>query len=316
MKAKDIKIGDRLNKWLVVSGPNIARTTDPSGKTRRRIRWTCLCTGCSITEKIVDASTLADGTSKGCFACTRRHDNIHIGFISNDWTVLKRSSTPKNKTHWLCKCKCGNKVDVYAPDLNNGKSKRCLTCGTELSMKTKHVKAGDKYGKWTVLSVTNIRGNGSMKGSRKCICKCSCGTTKTLEQDTLRSKRTKQCKKCSAINSGGFRRSDFINIAKRKGRSESCVLYVIKCVSDDENFFKIGITTNDVKERFRSEKTLPYKYDIIYEFFMPAVKVWNLEKELHRAHKKANLKYVPKLEFGGMYECFSELLPDIEDMLK
>ena len=52
---------------------------------------------------------------------------------------------------------------------------------------------------------------------------------------------------------------------------------------------------------------MPYDYEIVEIIESDdGSYIWNLEKELHAQHSK--YKYVPKIEFGGMYECFSKLI--------
>ena len=58
-----------------------------------------------------------------------------IGQVFNDWTVVGERTVKKQKSYWLCRCKCGLEKNVMAYDLKNGKSKRCFKCGIEESNK-------------------------------------------------------------------------------------------------------------------------------------------------------------------------------------
>jgi predicted GIY-YIG superfamily endonuclease len=310
MKAKDIKVGDRFSKWLVTSGPNVVKSIDPNGKKRNRTNWDCFCTSCGTTNKKVVATDLVAGKSTKCLGCMKKHNNIHEGFVSNDWIVKRRSAPPKSRSHWLCRCKCGKEVDVYASDLNNGKSKRCLECGFKSNMKHPAVVVGKRYNKWTAIKrCTRDR-------QEAYECECVCGYRKKILGSVLRSGKSRQCRRCASIHIHGFRRSDFILAAKRKNIKDKCMLYIIECSSGDELFYKIGITTNTIEKRYPTHNTMPYKYTIKYSFFSSASIIWDLEKELHKNHKESGFHYVPIIVFGGMYECFSSLLPDIESMLK
>ena len=67
-----------------------------------------------------------------------------------------------------------------------------------------------------------------------------------------------------------------------------------------------------MKDRFRAN-SIPYSYDIILEYKDEADKIWKLEKQLHREYKE--FKYMPKITFGGMEECF-DLNISIEEIKK
>ena len=77
--------------------------------------------------------------------------------------------------------------------------------------------------------------------------------------------------------------------------------YVIRCWSDDEEFYKVGITTKSIKHRF-SGKYFPYQYEIKQEIIDDAENIWNLEKVVKRLAK--DLQYTPKQYFQGITECF------------
>ena len=111
----------------------------------------------------------------------------------------------------------------------------------------------------------------------------------------------------------GFSRTDF---------TESCeenkaYLYIINCYNDNEKFFKIGITKHlDLKGRFNSYSTMPYKFEIIKQIqTLPSI-VFDLETKLHQLCKP--FKYIPMLSFGGEQECFtniSEALTYVGDII-
>ena len=97
-------------------------------------------------------------------------------------------------------------------------------------------------------------------------------------------------------------RSGFIKSGEYKNYAS---LYLINCFNHEENFYKIGITTKELKRRFGGQSQLPYEYEIKYLFVGDPGVIWDLEKILHRQYK-AN-KYIPNIEFGGMYECFTSI---------
>jgi len=105
------------------------------------------------------------------------------------------------------------------------------------------------------------------------------------------------CTQCYKENNG-FGRDNFIASCK----NDIGMLYVIKCCSSTETFYKIGITSKTIRERFRRFDRFPYQYDVIYHVNGSAEEIFNLEKELFRKYKM--YKYTPLLLFRGSTECF------------
>lgn len=81
-------------------------------------------------------------------------------------------------------------------------------------------------------------------------------------------------------------------------------LYVIRCFNELEEFYKIGITSKSIKERFKCK--LPYNYEIIQDIKGDPSLIFKLEKYLHKGLMK--FKYFPELYFNGNSECFKKEL--------
>lgn len=104
------------------------------------------------------------------------------------------------------------------------------------------------------------------------------------------------CKKCENI---GFNRGKFI----AKCANGRATLYLIECSGDGEIFYKAGITSTSVEERF---KRLPYNYRIICEKETSPEIAWDEETKIHQ--HVASTHYTPKVKFyGSARECFSVL---------
>ena len=87
---------------------------------------------------------------------------------------------------------------------------------------------------------------------------------------------------------------------------DSFKVYIIKCWNDEEEFYKIGKTYLKTKQRFKSNKSLPYNYEIVKEIPLENARIiCELEETLKNCNK--DNKYIPKNIFGGRYECFKEL---------
>lgn len=89
-------------------------------------------------------------------------------------------------------------------------------------------------------------------------------------------------------------RQQFIDISEKNGKS---ILYVIRCFNDEENFYKVGVTTLSDNSRFYG---IPYDIEII---IMYECKNSGFVYDLERKIKKLDKKYVPLIDFCGKSEC-------------
>lgn len=149
------------------------------------------------------------------------------------------------------------------------------------------------------------------EGQRKKI-KIICPDHGVFEQ-TAHTHLVSGCLKCGK-GLTGWKRSDFIKLSRNyhDGRS---LLYVIKLVGNNEEFYKVGITNHDVDFRFRG-KSLPYSLSVVTSLKGEAGWVWDMEKKLHKTLK--SYKYKPEKHFDGHTECFlsipKEILKSYEDV--
>ena len=84
------------------------------------------------------------------------------------------------------------------------------------------------------------------------------------------------------------------------------IFYIIKCYNDIESFFKVGITSKTVSQRFRNKNYMPYNYEILLEHQTTIVGAFELERDALKKIKKLKLTYEPKMHFGGHRECLTE----------
>jgi len=109
------------------------------------------------------------------------------------------------------------------------------------------------------------------------------------------------CVRCASKGKGGFNREAFIKTAK--GRL--CTFYIIRCFNENEEFYKIGITTRTIEERYKTIKEMPYNYEIVSEIFGEAGEIWDMERK--KIKKLKDFHYQPKIDFGGaITECFNQ----------
>ena len=67
---------------------------------------------------------------------------------------------------------------------------------------------------------------------------------------------------------------------------DSFKVYVIRCWDDNEEFYKIGRTYLKTKQRFKSNKSLPYNYEIVKEIPLENARIiCELEEGLKNCNK-------------------------------
>lgn len=166
-------------------------------------RYACVC-NCG-SESLVRATALRSGHISSCNQCNRRESLIGknledlTGQKFNRWTVISRTKSirePSGRlaTVWLCRCDCGVLRNVRAGSL---KGDLTFSCGCykyeQLSVNRDLV--GDVFGLWTVIekdvddwiSPTNGRWYHSW------LCKCSCGTVRSVVEQALVSNKSTSC---------------------------------------------------------------------------------------------------------------------------
>lgn len=122
------------------------------------------------------------------------------------------------------------------------------------------------------------------------------------------------CSLCG-LQSTGWTKTKWVNSGKRSRKFDSYKVYVLKCYNDDEIFYKIGRTYQKVERRFGEKRAMPYNYEILNIIENEDGNyIFDLENKLLRLHHKNKLKYMPKIEFGGQFECFKNIL-DIDKIL-
>lgn len=109
------------------------------------------------------------------------------------------------------------------------------------------------------------------------------------------------CPKCANLNKG-FKLTDWINRANgREG-----IFYIIRCWNENEEFYKVGITLNTVRERYPNRREMPYNYEIIYEEASKDLKMIYY-KEINYKRLLKQYKYRPLIYFSGCSnECFNK----------
>lgn len=110
------------------------------------------------------------------------------------------------------------------------------------------------------------------------------------------------CPKC-AFENNGFNRHLFVKrCAKNNGLG---TYYIIRCFNENEEFYKVGITSTSIKRRYNNIKYMPYKYEIVQEFSLPSECAWDLELLTKKYILETSIKYTPSIPFNGSStECY------------
>lgn len=112
---------------------------------------------------------------------------------------------------------------------------------------------------------------------------------------------------CPICGYGGnwWEDSVWVDAGKTSKNFDSFKCYIIRCWNNKEEFYKIGKTYLKVNQRFPSNLTMPYNYEIVQLFIDEGLIISKLEKNLIKENRE--FKYLPKIKFGGYSECFSKI---------
>lgn len=103
----------------------------------------------------------------------------------------------------------------------------------------------------------------------------------------------------------GWSYTKWINTSKGSKNFDSFKVYILKCWSDTETFYKIGKTFQKVSKRY-DKGSLPYNYKIIKILESnDGLEICKLEMKKHMENKE--YKYKPKVKFGGYRECYKKV---------
>ena len=110
------------------------------------------------------------------------------------------------------------------------------------------------------------------------------------------------CKICKTKN--GFTLGSFTKYCK----DDKGILYLIELSDKSETFYKIGITSKSIEERFK-KGSIPYSYKTLLKIEDDPTLIFNLESTLKSL--MYTLKITPKKDFNGKTECFSKVDVDL-----
>lgn len=241
-------------------------------------------------------------------------------YFINQATEIHKNKYIYDKTKWvdahskiLIYCKTHCEYFTQSPTTHLDKS-GCPKCG-DISIKKKTTKSHELYAKqlnekWNGKYIIS---NGSyINDHTKILHYCN------IEKYWFLAKPSHilaghGCRKCGnkliskriSENPLGWNYSTWEKAGLRSKTFDGFKVYIIKCWSENESFYKIGKTYNTIKRRFEYKKLMPYNWEVITLFNGKAREISELENKLKNMNKQ--YKYIPKIEFQGRYECFTKL---------
>jgi len=124
-----------------------------------------------------------------------KNENFNLlGLVFGKLTVMgldEEKSKLKKEKFWLCKCECGNEKIIRGADLKRGMTRSCGCLYKDSARRRSIDLTGQKFGRWTVISLDD-EFNG-IYGKIYWLCRCSCGIEKVILSENLLSGDTKSC---------------------------------------------------------------------------------------------------------------------------
>lgn len=166
-----------------------------------KIQWRCRC-DCG-NEKDVLSTSLTSGHTQSCgclqkektSAANKRNIDL-VGRRFSRLVVLSRSTT---SAKWVCRCDCGNLVEVTTTHLKTGHTKSCGCLQKDIASEVRGINLnGQRFG---FLTVEGLDIEKSTSEKKYWICQCDCGNRISVSTGDLRSGNTQSCG-CSKLSHG------------------------------------------------------------------------------------------------------------------
>lgn len=248
----------------------------------------CLMFPCNIINSIIP--TVASAIDKDKFI-TNKFNSIH----KNRYDYSKINYTGNNKKITVT---CNVHGDFEITPHNHISGLGCLGCLKEKRSKIRAIYFvsrsklihNDKY-LYNDISFADVRTNIDIY----------CKRHGYFTQSPSAHLQGKGCRKCSEESESCYSRTGFFKASK--GRI--CTFYTLRCWDDEEEFYKIGITSTSISKRYSSKRSMPYKYEIVNKIVSedPNI-IWDIEQKNKKLLKIYS--YIPKIKFDGITECYNK----------
>lgn len=108
------------------------------------------------------------------------------------------------------------------------------------------------------------------------------------------------CKKCNDINliGGWYSNPDNYN--------KPCTMYILRFNGNNEVFLKFGVAIDLVRrlDKLRTDSKNLYDIQLVKQVNSNVKYCYELEQRFKKKIWRKRRTYIPKIEFGGMWECF------------
>lgn len=199
-----------------------------------------------------------------------------VGHKYGKLTVVEEVAKRGRKRRFLCKCDCGNEIEVAMHSLRTGGTKSC-GCLRNRPPSNLVDMIDKRYGKLKVIS----RAGTNKDGLALWMCECDCGNTKEYRGDLLRR---------GAITSCGCSGKERIDLATKKLREDMSIdgvhvpLLKRKVRSDSNSKIK-GVHRRVRNGKITYEPSITVKGQRIY------LGIYDNETDAIKARKQAEKKY-------------------------
>ena len=128
-------------------------------------------------------------------AANKRNIDL-VGHRFGRLVVLSRSTT---SAKWVCRCDCGNLVEVTTTHLKTGHTKSCGCLQKDITSEVRGINLnGQRFG---LLTVEGLDIEKSTSEKKYWVCQCDCGSRISVSTGDLRSGNTQSCG-CSKLSHG------------------------------------------------------------------------------------------------------------------
>ena len=169
--SKRVDLTGRQFGKLTVVGPG-DEYVSPTGV--RLFRWKCCCE-CGKEVNVTTSQLKRGKSSCGCLSTREDLSGKRFGYLVVISSAVEYVSPKGNKmSRWLCKCDCGNEINVLGMSLKNGDCKSCGCRGKGAQKSRIDIDSliGLKLLNATIIGIKKRSTNSS---KLKLVCECNCG---------------------------------------------------------------------------------------------------------------------------------------------
>ena len=227
--------------------------------------------------------------------------------IHNNYYTYEKTNYLKSKAKITVTCPIHGDFEQIAADHKNGsgcpKCKAINQAKRQYSSSKTFIEKADLVhsGKYTYSECKYVN------SKQKVTITCSIhGNFDQTPKDHLQGKGCPICGRTKTLNL--YKDSDWETAGEKSPLFQGFQLYIVECWNHNEHFIKVGKTYTNIYKRLR-KNTLPYEFKILNQYYGSAKFISELERNIHTTIKE--FSYIPKISFGGRYECFSSHIKEL-----